>query len=267
MDGDELDDFVGISNTQFAAFDRDVASTSRVQVESENQAGNPNHAQENDWPDDEFGELTEEQCTELDRTVEEYSENHEQIDGSSEQIRGSPEQMNDNHEQNNTNQEDVTPTQLDIDLAVIFNDDDGNEPMLKHLECLKSKFHLSSFRERQWEIIHSIMNKRRDVCAVMATGYGKSLCYQFPAVYKNGMVLVVCPLIALMQAQVMAMEDLNIKACYVGSAQPDQQILARIHRGEFNIIYSSPEYLQTPNGKRMIDSLNGRLMLIAIDGE
>lgn len=67
----------------------------------------------------------------------------------------------------------------------------------------------------------------------------------------------------------MALEQLNIKACYVGSAQDDTQIYTKIARGEFNIIYCTPELLQSPygTGKRMLDSIADRLMLVAIDGE
>lgn len=80
------------------------------------------------------------------------------------------------------------------------------------------------------------------------------------------MVLVISPLIALMEAQVFDMNRANIPACLVGSAQPDPNILLRIHSGEFNIIYSSPEYLQLAPGKHLLNMLKNRLILIAIDG-
>lgn len=50
--------------------------------------------------------------------------------------------------------------------------------MNDHLECLRSRFKHNSFHEKQWEIIRAVMIEKRDVCAVMATGYGKSLCFQ-----------------------------------------------------------------------------------------
>lgn len=92
------------------------------------------------------------------------------------------------------------------------------------------------------------------------------LHFQFPAVYKNGMVLVISPLIALMQAQVIALLEARIPACLVGSAQPDLLIMSKIEKGEFNVIYSSPEFLQGHQGKRLLDVLHNRLILIAIDG-
>lgn len=252
MDDDEFDDF----STQLAAFDRDIANKThgKERSENENQAGSSNHVEVNNWSDDGFGDLTEEQYAVLDRTIGENSEQQE------------PNEINNNNVNGNGNQESViTASQLELASAIF--DDDANEPSLEHLECLRSKFNLRQFRDKQWEIIDLVMNKKRDVNAVMATGYGKSLCFQFPAVFKNGMILVICPLKSLMQAQVMTLTEAKIKACYVGSAQSDKQIYSRIENGEFNIIYSSPELIQTSNGKRMLDSLVGRLMLIAIDGE
>lgn len=80
------------------------------------------------------------------------------------------------------------------------------------------------------------------------------------------MVLVISPLIALMQAQVITLNEANIPACLVGTAQPDKNILTRICSGQFNVIYSSPEYLQGNPGGRMLNALKNRLTLIAIDG-
>lgn len=154
-----------------------------------------------------------------------------------------------------------------MNQAATSNDDEVTEPSLEHLNCLRKKFGIPNFRGKQWEIIDAVMNKRRDVCAVMATGYGKSLCFQFPAVFQQKMVLVVCPLISLMRAHVFALEKINVKACLLGSAQYDPNILARIQNGEFSIIFSSPEYLQFTQGNLLLNLLKDRLTLIAIDGE
>lgn len=72
----------------------------------------------------------------------------------------------------------ITPEQLELAAAVFDDDDDHHEPSLEHLDCLISRFKHDRFREKQWEIIRTVMIERRDVCAVMATGYGKSLCFQ-----------------------------------------------------------------------------------------
>lgn len=149
-------------------------------------------------------------------------------------------------------------------ISDCFGDDDENEPQMEHIECLRSKFKHSSFRAKQWQIIKTL-RENRDVCAVMATGYGKSLCFQFTAVYSNKITLVISPLIALMQAQVIDLQTAGISACLVGSAQKEARILDQIEAGRFRVIYSSPEFLQTSNGDKLLSILSGRLALIAVD--
>lgn len=78
----------------------------------------------------------------------------------------------------------------------------------RHLKVLSDCFGHNKFRTLQWKIIRSIIIEKKDVCAVMATGYGKSLCYQFPSVYSGGVTLVISPLISLMEDQV-----LSLKVC------------------------------------------------------
>lgn len=67
-----------------------------------------------------------------------------------------------------------------LELVEALNDDDADDrvPSLEHLDCLKTKFKHTTFRANQWEIIRTVMVEKRDVFAVMATGYGKSLCFQ-----------------------------------------------------------------------------------------
>lgn len=74
------------------------------------------------------------------------------------------------------------------------------------LKCFGHK----TFRTLQWKIISSIINNQRDNCAVMATGYGKSLCYQYPSVYCGGVTIVITPLISLMEDQVLSLEVLKL---------------------------------------------------------
>lgn len=83
-----------------------------------------------------------------------------------------------------------------------IKDDDSDK---KYLKVLKKQFGHSQFRPMQWKIIRSILEDHRDVSAIMATGYGKSLCYQFPSVYSGGIAIVVSPLISLMEDQVLAL--------------------------------------------------------------
>ena len=76
---------------------------------------------------------------------------------------------------------------------------------------LGTHFGLTSFRKGQFEIISSVLEDR-DTLAVMPTGGGKSLCFQFPAVKKKGLVVVISPLIALMKDQVAQLKKFGIPA-------------------------------------------------------
>lgn len=132
-----------------------------------------------------------------------------------------------------------------------------------HIDCLKQQFGHTNFRPFQWTIIRSILEDRRDNCVVMATGYGKSLCFQFPSVFEQGISLVVSPLISLMQDQVLALKMSSIPSCLLGSAQTDRTILDKVLDGEFRIVYVSPEYIT--GHLELVDKLSSRLTLIAID--
>ena len=91
-------------------------------------------------------------------------------------------------------------------------DDDDEEdyeddpPSSKALKLLKHFYGYSSFRHVQWRIIRAVTEEKRDHCVVMATGSGKSLCYQFPALLTKKVSIVICPLISLMEDQVMALK-------------------------------------------------------------
>ena len=73
--------------------------------------------------------------------------------------------------------------------------------MGKYTKALKEYFGFDSFRDHQLKIIKAIIEYDRDVCVIMFTGAGKSLCYQYPAVYTNKISLVISPLISLMNDQ------------------------------------------------------------------
>lgn len=138
-------------------------------------------------------------------------------------------------------------------------------PMSQHNRLLFAKFKHNEFRPKQWEIIRTLMIEKRDVVGVMATGYGKSLCFQYPAVCMKGITLVVSPLIALMQDQVMDLKARDIAACLLGSAQPDRDMPNRIKSGEFRLVYASPEFLNSPNGEQLLRDVREKVRLIAID--
>src|SRR6202167_6226941 len=110
---------------------------------------------------------------------------------------------------------------------------------------LRTVFGFGSFREGQGEIIETILSGR-DVLAVMPTGSGKSLCYQLPALLRDGLTIVVSPLIALMRNQVAQLRGYGIAAAALNSANDPAEnhtILERIARGELRLLYVAPERL------------------------
>ncbi|NXL67499.1 WRN helicase, partial [Chordeiles acutipennis] len=115
------------------------------------------------------------------------------------------------------------------------------EPSERHITCLKTYFGHSSFKPVQWKVINSVLEDRRDNLVVMATGYGKSLCYQFPPVYTGRTGIVICPLISLMEDQVLQLTMSEIPACLLGSAQ-SKNIQECIKAGQYRVIYMTPEF-------------------------
>lgn len=116
-------------------------------------------------------------------------------------------------------------------------------PSQAHLRVLQEIFGHSNFRPMQWKIVNAVLNGQ-DNCVVMATGYGKSLCYQYPAVFTNGVAVVVSPLISLMEDQVLALQAMNIEACFLGSAQLNKgEVHENMFAGVYRVIYVTPEYV------------------------
>lgn len=104
-------------------------------------------------------------------------------------------------------------------------------------------------KREQWAVMEALF-ARRDVLAVLPTGYGKSLCYQLPALRASArLTLVVSPLIALMKDQVDALTDRGIAATYLNSSLDAMELLLRreaLREGRYRILYVSPESLQIP---------------------
>ncbi|XP_060557457.1 bifunctional 3'-5' exonuclease/ATP-dependent helicase WRN-like [Ruditapes philippinarum] len=159
---------------------------------------------------------------------------------------------------------DTTPPDVEI---VENNDDDENQPQdQKYFQVLKQYFGYSKFRPMQWKILHSVMIEKRDNCVIMATGYGKSLCYQFPSLMTQGTTVVISPLISLMQDQVLGLQAANIPACYLGSAQENTAMVKEnMYRGEYRVVYITPEFAAVATD--LLGSLNTKvgIDLIAID--
>ena len=116
------------------------------------------------------------------------------------------------------------------------------------LGALRRHFGFAAFRPGQRAIIEDVL-AGRDVLAIMPTGGGKSLCFQLPALLRDGVTIVVSPLIALMQDQVRLLEDNGISATLINSSLDGPQIAQRIKAmlsGEYRLAYLAPERLLQP---------------------
>src|SRR5437588_12208497 len=113
------------------------------------------------------------------------------------------------------------------------------------LPLLKQTFGFDSFRPLQEEIIRDAL-AGRDAFASLPTGGGKSLCFQLPALAREGLTVVVSPLISLMKDQVDALQASGIAATYLNSTLDRKGAVVRwrgLHRGEYRMLYVAPERL------------------------
>ncbi len=120
-----------------------------------------------------------------------------------------------------------------------------SNPSPAPLEVLRNTFGYDSFRGRQEDIISHLLNGE-DCLVIMPTGGGKSLCYQLPALLRPGVAVVVSPLIALMQDQVMAMQQLGVRAACLNSslsAQQQHTVIQQVDHKRLDLLYVAPERL------------------------
>ncbi|MBB3119804.1 DNA helicase RecQ [Pseudoduganella violacea] len=133
------------------------------------------------------------------------------------------------------------------------------------LHLLQTVFGYPAFRGQQAEIVEHVGNGG-DALVLMPTGGGKSLCYQIPAMLRDGVGVVISPLIALMQDQVDALAEVGVRAAFLNSTQTYEEA-ARIERlvrtGQIDLVYIAPERLMT---QRCFDLLqDSPIALFAID--
>lgn len=115
--------------------------------------------------------------------------------------------------------------------------------MNKKYQILKDIFGHDAFRSFQEEVVDCIL-ANQDVLTILPTGGGKSLCYQLPTLLMNGTTVVISPLIALMQDQIKALNDLNISAEMISSATSNDEnsfTLQKLLNEELKFIYVAPE--------------------------
>ena len=130
-------------------------------------------------------------------------------------------------------------------------------------EVLRSTFGFDHFRGVQEEVVERALSGKHTL-AVMPTGAGKSLCYQLPAVVREGTALVISPLIALMHDQIRSADAIGLRAASLTSADSDRDAtIQRLKDGELDLLYVAPERANTDAFRRLIGRVN--LSLIAID--
>ncbi len=133
------------------------------------------------------------------------------------------------------------------------------------LHLLQTVFGYPAFRAQQGQIVDHVVGGG-DALVLMPTGGGKSLCYQIPALIRNGVGIVISPLIALMQDQVDALAEVGVRAAFLNSTQSLAEAL-RIERmmrnNELDLVYIAPERLMTPRCLELLSATP--LALFAID--
>lgn len=143
---------------------------------------------------------------------------------------------------------------------------------MRHLTaqaCLQDIFGYNAFRGEQQEIVEHVI-AGGDALVLMPTGGGKSLCYQLPALLREGVGIVVSPLIALMQDQVDALKQLGIEASFLNSSLNSEEfskVTGALMRGELQVLYVAPERLLMPNFLSLLEQVEEHIgiSVFAID--
>ncbi|MGB2841145.1 MAG: DEAD/DEAH box helicase [Halobacteriota archaeon] len=132
-------------------------------------------------------------------------------------------------------------------------------------DILRTRFRLNQFYDEQWETIESLLERQR-ILLIHRTGFGKSLCYQFPAILFDGITIVFSPLIALMRDQIQQLKSLGISAECINSEQTKEEnraILKRARQNDVKILYIAPERQENPEWLEAAEEMN--LSMVVID--
>lgn len=139
------------------------------------------------------------------------------------------------------------------------------ETSVQAQHILQTVFGLHAFRGFQQEVIEMVASGH-DALVLMPTGGGKSLCYQIPALMREGVAIVVSPLIALMADQVSALKQIGVAAAYINSSLTPQEVFEvkqALRENRIKLLYVAPERLVMPQMVELLDTLP--LALFAID--
>lgn len=137
--------------------------------------------------------------------------------------------------------------------------------MKSPLEILEEFWGYPAFRPMQAEIVDGVV-AGRDTLALLPTGGGKSICFQVPGMYFEGLTLVISPLIALMRDQVEQLQKRNIPATFINSSLNYHEIDGKLQRamdGAYKFLYIAPERIHTPMFAARVQRMN--VQLIAVD--
>ncbi len=132
---------------------------------------------------------------------------------------------------------------------------------------LKKAFGFDQFYDEQWEAISRVLNGER-ILMIQKTGFGKSLCFQFPATQMQGLTIIFSPLIALMRDQVKSLKSKGIKAAAINSEElpeDNYQNLEEAVRGNLSMLYIAPERLGDNQFMETIKKMNTNVSLVVID--
>jgi len=130
---------------------------------------------------------------------------------------------------------------------------------------LKEKFGLTNFYDNQWETIDSLLQCEK-VLLIEKTGYGKSLCFQFPAIFFDGMTIVFSPLIALMRDQIKKLDILGVSAKCINSNQSleeNNEIINEAILGKIKILYIAPERQESIEWQESISKM--KISMVVVD--
>ncbi len=130
---------------------------------------------------------------------------------------------------------------------------------------LQRLFGFPHFHDLQWQVIENLMDGKR-VLFIEKTGFGKSLCFQFPATQLAGVTIVFTPLIALMRDQVRSMQNKGIRAAAINSNQEDMEnaaIIAKAQNNALNILYIAPERME--NATWITAAREMKIAMVVID--
>ena len=139
----------------------------------------------------------------------------------------------------------------------------GNDAMTPH-DILKEYWGYDSFRPKQLDIVNAALDGR-DVLAILPTGGGKSVCFQVPAMMRDGIAIVVTPLIALMKDQVQNLNDRGIKALCVHAGMGRREVELTLNNaayGDFKFLYVSPERVSTRLFLNYVQEMNVSFIVV-----